>query len=172
MRWPKISTLIMEGFTKSNFPPRSWEGNYELLKGSPSSSSSSAGSLLFHQEISFFIYSVIFLHPESGLRPSHLVTVLGGSSWNNSPRCYFMNSLLPGRYPTLLGLPTLTLRVDVIPIPSVFFFWANFHNLATKQKRACESSKGIFEIYKKQIATFWPKEFARFRQCISAGRQN
>jgi len=132
----------MESFTKSNFPPRSWEGNYELLKGSPSSSSSSAGSPLFHQEISFFIYSVILLHPENGLRPSHLVTVLGArSSWNNSPRCYFRNSLLPGRYPTLIGLPTLTLRVGVISLPSVFFFFFFF----------CESNKGIFEILKNKL---------------------
>jgi hypothetical protein len=53
----------MEGFTKSNFPPRSWEGNYELLKGSPSSSSFSSGSPLFHQEMSFFIYSVPEIPP-------------------------------------------------------------------------------------------------------------
>ncbi len=25
MHWPKTSTLIMEAFTKSNFPPRSWD---------------------------------------------------------------------------------------------------------------------------------------------------
>jgi len=32
------------------------------------------------------------------------------------------------------------------------FFLANVHNLATKQKTAGESNKGIFEIKKKQFA--------------------
>jgi hypothetical protein len=101
MRWLKISTLIMQGFRKSNFPPRSWEGNYELLKGSPSSSSScSSGSRLFHQEISFFIYSVTFLQPENGLRPSYLVTALGArSSWNNSPQWLFQELPAPRALP-------------------------------------------------------------------------
>jgi hypothetical protein len=57
--WPKISTLIMEGFTKSNFPPTNWETNYELLRGSPSSSSCLAGSprdFIFHlHSVAFFI---------------------------------------------------------------------------------------------------------------------
>jgi hypothetical protein len=34
---------------------------------------------LLHQEISFFIHSITFLHPEDGLRP------LGGAGWGVTP---------------------------------------------------------------------------------------
>jgi len=153
MRWLKISTLIMEGFRKSNFLPRSWEGNYELLKGSPSSSSScSAGSSLFHQEISFFIYSVTFLQPENGLRPSYLVTALGTrSSWNNSPRCYFRNSLLPGRYPTLIGLLSFTLRVGVISLPSVLFFFLRVFTTWRQKKKGLRIQQRDFWDFKNKL---------------------
>jgi hypothetical protein len=70
MPWPKISTLIMEGFTKSNFPPANWERNYELLRGSPSPSSCLAGSptssprdFIFHlHSVTFFILKMGYGH--------------------------------------------------------------------------------------------------------------
>jgi hypothetical protein len=72
MRWPRTCTLIMDGFTKSNFFPRSWERNYESFNGSSSSSSYLAGSPAFSSRD--FIYSVTFLQQlENGLRPSRYV---------------------------------------------------------------------------------------------------
>ncbi len=56
----------------------------------------------------------------------------------------------------------------------VFYFVANFRHPATN-KRANESHKGIFEDLKKQIAISRKKKrlkVARFRQCVSLGRQN
>jgi hypothetical protein len=46
----------MEGFTKSNSLPTNWEGNYELLKGSPSSS----------RDFIFHLHSVHFLFLKMG----------------------------------------------------------------------------------------------------------
>jgi hypothetical protein len=55
-----------------------------------------------------------------------------------------------------------------------FFFWANFRNLATKNKRAGESKKGFLRFLKKNNSPYLdPKnlEVARFRQCVPVGRQ-
>jgi len=161
----------MEGFTKSNFPPRSWEGNYELLKGSTSFHPVRLVLSFFIKRFHFSSTQFIFLHSENGLRPSHLVTALGArSSWNNSPRCYFRNSLLPGRYPTLIGLPTLTLRVAVISLSVFFLFWGIFTTWR-QGKRLANPTKGVLR-FRNKIAISWPKEVARFRQCVSVGRQN
>jgi hypothetical protein len=77
MSWPKISTLIMEGFTNRNFPPTNWEWNYELLR----ESSSLAGSPAFSS------WHFIF-HPFSYFF----------SSWKWAVGITSGNSLLPGPY--------------------------------------------------------------------------
>ncbi len=70
---PKFLTLIIKGFTKSNFPPTNREGNYGLLKGSPSSSSSLVGSLASSRNFIFHPLNY-FLHPQDGLQALGRVT--------------------------------------------------------------------------------------------------
>jgi hypothetical protein len=56
------------------------------------------------------------------------------------------------------------------------FVWANFRNLATKEKkRLANPTKGFFEIKKKNRHILTKKKnlkIATFTQCVPAGRQN